>query len=68
MSVLRGIARAVLAAASILIVVLAFIWPAIGPDDAVHPVYRVAAIAALWIFLGALATVLWDKACRAPRT
>ena len=47
---------------------LTFAWPAALPDGQGDPVYRVLAVSALWLFLAALAAVLWIKACRAPRT
>ena len=47
---------------------LTFLWPALAPESRASAAYQVAAVAALWVFFGALAALLWHKACKAPRT
>jgi hypothetical protein len=47
---------------------LTFVWPALAPQSHSSFAYQVAAVAALWIFLAALTALLWQKACKAPRT
>ena len=65
---MRSIARAALAADTLLILALTFAWPALAPGGHGDPVYRFAAIGAMWVFFAALAALLWEKACRVPRT
>ena len=40
---------------------------AVSPDPS-HPLFKIIAIAALTVFLLALAAILVEKACKAPRT
>lgn len=51
-----------------LVCVLTFVWPALAPESRESTAYQVAAIAAMWLFIAALAALLWEKACKAPRT
>lgn len=62
------IAKLILWATSAVICGLTFAWPAIAPGSGDDALYQVLAVAALWLFLAAIAAVLWMKACRAPRT
>jgi len=62
------IARALLWTSVAAICGLTFVWPALAPAGNADAVYQVLAVAALWAFLGAVAGVLWIKACKAPRT
>ncbi len=52
---------------------LTFVWPALAPDERQDAAYQVAAVAAMWLFIAALAALLWEKAraekaCKVPRT
>lgn len=62
------VARALLWIAVMLICGLTFVWPAAVPAGQGEDAYRIAAVAAMWTFLAALAALLWHKACKAPRT
>jgi hypothetical protein len=68
MNVLGCITRAALAVDALAIAFLTFAWPALWPEGRDDPVYRIAAITAMWTFFAALAAILFDKVCRAPRT
>jgi hypothetical protein len=54
--------------ATALIVVLTFVWPGVAPESQDSAAYRVLAVTAFCGFLAGLAGVLWEKACRRPRT
>lgn len=47
---------------------LTFVWPALAPESQANAVYQFVAIAAFWTFFAALAALIWQKACKAPRT
>lgn len=64
---MRG-AMALLWLSAAAMVGLTFAWPAFAPETRSGFAYQVAAVAALWTFFAALATLLWHKACKAPRT
>ena len=60
--------RWLLAGSIVVICMLTFVWPfAVSPDPS-HPLFKIIAIAALTVFLLALAAILVEKACKAPRT
>jgi len=60
--------RVLLGLTVVAIVALTFAWPALAPASREGATYQWLSVAALWIFLAALAAIIWLKACRAPRT
>ena len=60
--------RALLGLTIVAILALTFAWPAIAPESRAGAAYQWLAVAALWVFLAALAALIGIKACRAPRT
>ena len=60
--------RVLLWLSAVAMVALTFVWPALAPETYASFGYQAASVATLWIFLAALAALLWHKACKAPRT
>lgn len=65
---LGKVARGTLAAAVLAILLLTYACPLVVPESRSAQWYEIAAVAAMWGFLAAVAALVWSKACRAPRT
>jgi hypothetical protein len=65
---LAATARALLWLCVAAMCLLTFAWPFVVSPDPAQPHFKPVAIATLCGFLAAMAILLVDKACRAPRT
>jgi hypothetical protein len=68
MAVLMPAARAALWTSVAAMVCLTFVWPFAVSADPAQDAFKPAAIGALSVFVLAMAVILVEKACRAPRT
>jgi hypothetical protein len=66
--VIARIAMGGLALSCLLMLLLVFVWPALASQFDADRFHQIVAVASLWTFLASMLVLLWEKACRAPRT
>ena len=67
-SFLQRLLQGVLWASVVAMLYLAFAWPFLHSSDPADAAFKPAAIVAFAVFFLSLATLIAQKACRAPRT
>lgn len=60
--------RAALWLSVIAMLALTFVWPFVVSADPAQPLFKPVAIGTFCVFVAAMAILLVEKACKAPRT